>query len=61
VSEPETTYQAKKRLPEPEPEQTALGMEAVRRALAGEEIRLYSDEQNRLCVVPLNRGDVERV
>jgi len=48
------------RLPEPTAEQTRLGMEAVRRALDGEEVRLRRDGEGRLCVVPLKRGDVER-
>ena len=49
-----------KRLPEPTAKQTALGMEAVRRALDGEELRLWSDDNGRLCVVPVERGNLER-
>lgn len=61
MSERQTTYEAHPdRLPEPDQKQVALGFEAIRRALAGQEMRLYSDERGRLCVVPLERGDVER-
>lgn len=48
------------RLPDPDPEQTRLGMEAVRRALAGEKVKLWRDSEGRLCVVPVEEGDVER-
>lgn len=48
------------RLPEPTQEQVALALEAARRALDGEEVRLRRDGEGRLCVVPLKRGDVER-
>jgi len=48
------------RLPEPKQEQVALGMEAVRRALAGENLLLRRDGEGRLCVVPLDVSDVER-
>jgi len=51
MSEPE-------RLPEPSPEQTRLGMEAIRRALDGDEIRLYNESEGRLRVT---RVDKERV
>lgn len=48
------------RLPEPTPEQTALGFEAIRRALDGEELQLRTDREGRLCVVPLRHDEVER-
>lgn len=48
------------RLPEPDSKQVSLGMEAIRRALRGEEMRLYSDEEGRLCVRPVEVGEVER-
>jgi len=60
MSELQETYDAGERLPEPEPEQTALGMEAVRRALAGEDVRLFRDAEGRLCVMPIQRGEVQR-
>ena len=53
--------QQTERLPEPTAEQLRLGQEAIRRALGDEEVRLYSDEQGRLCVVAVERkGNVER-
>ena len=60
MSDPDTSYDAGDRLPEPEPEQTALGMEAVRRALAGENLLLRTDRHGRLCVVPLEASEVQR-
>jgi len=60
MSERGATYETE-RLPDPSAEQVALAMEMARRALAGEEVRLYSDEKGRLCAVPVRRGEVERV
>jgi len=48
------------RRPEPDKKQVALALEAARRALDGEEVRLRRDGEGRLCVVPLQRGEVER-
>jgi len=61
MDEARTPKRQTERLPEPTPEQIALGFEAMRRALDDEEVRLYSDEQGRLCVVVVERkGEVER-
>jgi len=46
------------RRPEPDKKQVALALEAARRALDGEEVRLYTDSEGRLRAV---RVDKERV
>jgi len=60
MSVPNPTYDTGDRLPEPEQQQVALGMEAVRRALAGEKVKLWRDSEGRLCVMPVEEGSVER-
>lgn len=49
------------RLPEPNPEEVAMILEAGRKALKGEvEVRLFLDKHGRLCMEPIQRGKVER-
>ena len=48
------------RLPEPTPQQIALGLEAIRRTLNGEKILLRRDGEGRLCVIPVAQDEIER-
>lgn len=50
-----------KRLPDPSAEQVREGHQIIRRALDGEEIRIWSDSEGRLCWAPIETGDVRQV
>ncbi len=58
MSEPQTTYN--ERLPDLTPKEAAAVQQWARRVKAGQRAELFVDNEGRVCVQPVERGEVER-
>jgi hypothetical protein len=59
MPETQTPYETE-RLPEPTQEQIGLALEIARRALNGDELRVFSDSEGRLCVMEVSKDRIGR-
>lgn len=46
--------------PDPDPKQLRKGQIIVCRVLEGERLEVFRDREGRVCIQPVERGDVER-
>lgn len=52
--------QKTRKLPDPTSEQVREAHEIIRRALGGQDIRVWADSEGRICWAPVERGQVRR-